>query len=288
MDLLDKFNNAISYIEENLDNDIEYDKAAQIASCSVYHFQRMFNYIANVSLAEYIRRRRLTLAAFELQNSKIKIIDLAIKYGYDSPISFTRAFQKLQGITPSYARNRGVQLKAYPRISFNISVTGSEEVNYKIINKESFIFVGKGTTIKTPLNDVLGSPMYSSISDFYVQTTPLIFDTFPNRNFIGVCTNYKKNTNEFTFYLGVEESGNMSKEFCEICIPEGTWAVFKAVGIVPESIEQIRKRIYTEWFPISDYDYRDNLVLEMQKYLQGDQNDPNYICEIWIPVKKRI
>ena len=118
MEWLVRMNKAMNYIEANLDNKIEFDTIAQMACCSTYYFQRMFSFIIDMPLAEYIWRRRMTLAAFELQNSNIKIIDLATKYDYDSPVSFSRAFQNMHGITPSEARDKGMALKAYPRSSF--------------------------------------------------------------------------------------------------------------------------------------------------------------------------
>ena len=108
MDYLNRMNEALDYIERNLDGEIDYKKVSSIACCSVSYFQRVFSFITEISLSEYIRRRRMTLAAFELQNSDVKIIDLAIKYGYESPDSFSRAFQNLHGITPSLSRNSGV------------------------------------------------------------------------------------------------------------------------------------------------------------------------------------
>ena len=107
MDSLKSMNDALNYIEENLTNDIDFNEVARLAFCSEYHFQRMFSFLAGITLSEYIRRRRLTLAAFELNNSNIRVIDVAIKYGYNSPDSFTRAFQNLHGITPSEAKFNG-------------------------------------------------------------------------------------------------------------------------------------------------------------------------------------
>jgi len=122
MDWLDRMNDAMDYIESNLADNISYDKIAQLAYCSTYHFQRMFPFITGVTLSEYIRRRRLTLAAFELQTSSTKVIDIAMKYGYESPDAFTRAFKNLHGVMPVSARDTGVSLKAYPRMTFQISI----------------------------------------------------------------------------------------------------------------------------------------------------------------------
>lgn len=142
MEWLERLNQSIGYIEDNLDGTINYERAAQIACCSVFHFQRMFSYIAGIPLSEYIRRRRMTAAAFDLQSSKLKIIDVALKYGYDSPTSFNRAFQNMHGVSPSAARMEGISLKAFPRISFTISIKGDVEMNYKIEKKDAFKIIG--------------------------------------------------------------------------------------------------------------------------------------------------
>ena len=129
MEWLDHLNEAVTYIEEQLTGEIDYDRAAQLACCSSYHFQRMFSYIAGVPLGEYIRRRRMSLAAVELQNGG-RVLDTALRYGYESPTAFNRAFQGVHGVTPSAARGEGVTLRAYPRLSFKLTVKGAEEMEY--------------------------------------------------------------------------------------------------------------------------------------------------------------
>ncbi len=142
MDSLKSMNRALTYIEENLTNDIDFKEAAKLAFCSEYHFKRMFSFLTGISLSEYIRRRRLTLAAFELKDRSAKVIDIAIKYGYHSPDSFARAFQHLHGIRPSEAKHNGHSLKAYPRMTFQLSIKGGNEMNYRIEEKEAFCIVG--------------------------------------------------------------------------------------------------------------------------------------------------
>ena len=150
MEWLDRLNDALNYIEDNLKSEIEYEMAAKIACCSTYHFQRMFSYIAGVPLSEYIRNRRLTMAALDLQNGD-KVIDVALRYGYESPTSFNRAFQKVHGVSPSAAQKEGTALKAFPRISFKITIKGDTEMEYRIVNKEAFRVVG----VQIPLsNDI--------------------------------------------------------------------------------------------------------------------------------------
>ena len=130
MKWLEKMNAAVEYMEDNLDGEIDYKVIAQKACSSLYQFQRIFSFVINVPMSEYIRRRRLTLAAFELQNSAMKVIDIALKYGYDSLEAFARAFQAMHGVSPTMARISGTKLKAYPRITFQISIKGAIEMNY--------------------------------------------------------------------------------------------------------------------------------------------------------------
>lgn len=124
MDALSSMNNALGYIEENLTGDIDYSEISRIAHCSEYHFKRMFSFLSGISLSEYIRRRRLTLAALDLRDSNIRVIDVAVKYGYRSADSFSRAFYSMYGILPSEARSENIQLKAYPRMTFQLSIKG--------------------------------------------------------------------------------------------------------------------------------------------------------------------
>ena len=146
-------NRAMEYIENNLTGEISYDRIAQLANCSVYHFQRMFPYITGIALSEYIRCRRLTRAADELQTTDIKIIDLALKYGYDSPEAFSRAFKKLHGVAPMSARDIGVTLKAYTPITFRISIQGDAEMNYRIEQRKAFQVFGKYAEISTDADE---------------------------------------------------------------------------------------------------------------------------------------
>ena len=147
MEWLKKIGAAIDYIEDHLDQEISYDEAARIACCSTYYFQRIFSYVSGISLSEYIRRRRMTQAAFELQRTDSRVMDVALKYGYSSPTSFNGAFQSVHGITPLAAKNAGCTLCAYPSIKFSIKVLGGSAMSYHIEKKEGFRIIG----IRTPL-----------------------------------------------------------------------------------------------------------------------------------------
>lgn len=149
MEWLKNLSNAIDYIEDNLDKEISYEEAARIACCSTYYFQRLFSYEAGISLSEYIRRRRMSQAAFELQQTDKKVLDVSLKYGYNSPTSFNRAFQSVHGITPVAAKSKGSTLNAYPPIRFSVKITGGNAMSYHIAETEAIRIVG----IRTPLTE---------------------------------------------------------------------------------------------------------------------------------------
>lgn len=193
MDTLVQLNKAINYIEENLTNQIDYQEVVKIACCSEYHFTRMFSFLAGITLSEYIRRRRLTLAALELSQSNIKIIDAALKYGYNSPDSFSRAFHSMHGVNPSEARVHGQSLKAFPRMSFQLTIKGGNEMNYRIENKESFHIVGikkRVPIIFQGVNPEIAS-MYEGLTPEMIDEMKRFSDVEPS-GFISASTNFSE------------------------------------------------------------------------------------------------
>lgn len=285
MEWIARLNEAVAYLEENLDKEISYDRLAQIACCSTFHFQRMFSYIAEVPLAEYIRRRRLTRAAFDLQSSNEKIIDIAIKFGYDSPTAFNRAFQRLHGVSPTEARNKGVSLKAYPRISFKITIKGDTEMNYKIITKEAFKIVG----VKEHFNMCI-EECFAKVPLFWQKTVqsgivPAIISLLNNEpnGLLGVST--CMNGQDLDYYIAVATDRETPAGMVEYTIPACTWAVFECVGAMPTAIQELQKRIITEWLPTSGYEYANAPDIEV--YFEGDQQADDYRCEVWLPITKK-
>lgn len=190
MEWIERLNHAISYIEEHLTEEIDYDRLGQIACCSTYHFQRMFTYMAGVPLSEYIRKRRMSLAAVDLRERDAKIIDVAGKYGYQSPTAFNRAFQSIHGIAPSAVRNEGVSVKSFPSITFKITVKGVEEMNYRIETKEAFRIVGVSVPLYKDIekNFTVIPPKWEEISaDGTLQKLAGMMDT-PPMGVLGVST----------------------------------------------------------------------------------------------------
>lgn len=285
MEWLERLNQSINYLEENLNGTISYEHAAQIACCSTFHFQRMFSYIAGIPLSEYIRRRRMTAAAFDLQTTDEKIIDLALKYGYDSPTSFNRAFQSVHGVSPSAARLEGISLKAYPRISFSISIKGDVEMNYKIENKNAFRIVGVKKHMDMALEE-----SFREVPLFWQETVaegriPQILELLnqPPFGLLGVST--CMNGKDFDYYIAVATDIPTPEGLVEYEIPAATWAVFECIGPMPQAIQELQKRIVTEWLPTSGYEYADAPDIEL--YTEGDQQSSEYRSEVWLPVVKK-
>lgn len=278
MDWLDRFHAAIDYIEENLDGDIAYHTVAQKALCSEYHFSRMFSSITGMTLSEYIRRRRLTKAAFDVQTSQVKIIDVALKYGYDSADAFTRAFKKLHGTTPNAVREHSVELKAFPRISFQITIKGDVEMDYRIEKIDYELrFVGKSSRVKTPRAfKEIPSLWRKSVQDGYRQELIRMAWVNPKcqlESLVGVCGKSSAIADEtFDYFMGVRYDAEIPDGMDELVIPPCTYAVFP-------NIVEAWKRLYAEWLPTSGYELANQPCIE--HYL-GPGNKTKH--ELWVPI----
>ncbi|WP_078596531.1 AraC family transcriptional regulator [Evansella clarkii] len=290
MDLLKNMNRAIDYIEENLTGDIDFKEVARLAYCSEYHFKRMFSFLAGIPLSEYIRRRRLTRAAFELKNSSLKIIDIALMYGYSSPDSFTRAFQSLHGITPSEARNSGNSLKAYPKMTFHLSIKGGSEMNYRIVDKEAFNIIGlkKRVPIVFEGENPEITKMWKTLTpDSINQLEDL--STVEPKGLIQASTNFSEGRMEekgtLDHYIGVATTKETKEDFSALHVPAYTWAVFTSSGPFPAALQETWGRIYSEWFPSSDYEQLKGP--EILAIKSNDLSSAVVESEIWIPVLKQ-
>lgn len=284
MNYLQRMNNALDYIESNLDGEIDYTIAANLACYSVFYFQRIFSLITDVSLSEYIRRRRMTLAAFELQNSKVKITDLAIKFGYESADSFSRAFQSLHGIIPTQARISGVSLKAYPRMTFLIMIKGDVAMNYRMENKEAFRIVGIKRSFRVPdESDVVVPAFWDEIYNEGIAREMLEISTGTPKGIHGFLQVIDEESVDYTIASISDEEPpiGMSSQI----VPKSTWAIFEVNGSVNTAMSDVWKRIFTEWLPTSNYKHAETLEIECFPYA-GDKRAANYKFEIWIPVVK--
>lgn len=290
MDSLISMNNAMAYLEEHLTEDIDYGKVSQMAQCSEYHFKRMFSFLAGVSLSEYIRRRRLTLAALDLKDKNVRIIDAAFKYGYNSADAFSRAFYLMHGVLPSAARNENAQLKAYPRMTFQLSIKGGCEMNYRIIEKEPFRLVGFMKRVPVIFEGV--NPEILKMTELLTPESVGKLKAISNIEPAGIISASANFTDgrmegkgEVDHYIGVATSNDQVEGFEVLEIDSGTWAVFESIGPFPETLQNVWGRIYSEWFPTSGYEASEGPEILWNE--SPDTLNPNYRSEIWIPVRKK-
>ena len=290
MDSLKNMNDAMMYIEDNLTNEIDFKMVARIAQCSEYHFKRMFSFLAGIPLSEYIRRRRLSLAALELNSSDIKIIDAAMKYGYNSPDSFSRAFQNLHGITPSEARTNGQSLKAYPLMTFQLSIRGGNEMNYRIEQKEAFNIVGikKRVPIIFEGENPEIAEMWKSLTMEKITRLKNLSNIEP-AGMVQASANFSdgrmEEKGELDQYIGVATTEKCPEDFTKLEVPALTWAIFECTGPFPGTLQETWGRIYSEWFPSSGYQVTEGP--EILSIKTKDLSSPTVTSEIWIPVLKK-
>ena len=284
MEWLKQLSRAIDYIEDNLAGEISYQKAASIACCSTYYFQRMFSYVAGIPLSDYVRRRRMTKAAFELQASTGKIMDIGSKYGYDLPTSFNRAFQKVHGVAPTAARREGTRLNSYPPISFKISITGGESMCYRVERKGPIRIVGIRVALEEEQEE-----NFQIVPKFWEKAVDnnLVSEIskLNNQNPLGLLgVTVYENPEEIYYYIAAATTQAVPKNLIEYQIPAATWVVFEGNGRFPDSIQTIFKRFLTEWLPFSGYDYAQLPDIEVYPINQQTAQDGH--SEVWIAVKK--
>ncbi len=281
MDWVERLNESMDYIEAHLTDGIDYEQLGRIACCSSFHYQRMFAYMAGVPLGEYIRRRRMSLAAVDLRDGKMKIIDVAEKYGYRSPTAFNRAFQAFHGIAPSAARRAGAAVKSFSPIAFQISVKGAGELNYRVETKGAFRIVGVSAPLDREIeNNFLAVPKLwqDASSDGTLQRLAELMDA-PPMGLLGVSA--CGDGEAWRYFIAVSSTRDRGA-FEEYAVPASTWAIFAGTG-TNRSVQDLERRIVTEWLPASGYEYADAPDIEV--YLNPDPQDAKY--EVWVPVTKK-
>jgi AraC family transcriptional regulator len=290
MDWPQKMSEAIDYVEQNLTEKIDIARVASIACCSPFYFQRLFMVITGITLSEYIRRRRLTMAATDLSSGSGKVIDIALKYGYDSPDAFTRAFRVMHGVTPQAARSPGTRLAAFPRISFQIIMKGGTDMDYRIIETPAF-------------NAAMVSRKFTNIGGQNFKDLPTWWGEFrkspdcaaltslsgekPGRltggTMLGICYGEEK-TGEFYYGIAVElPKGGLAGKFEMMEIPATSWAVFDC--LLPD-FQETSTKVFRDWYTATGNEHTGGPDIEV--YLDmGMIPDKEMRCQIWAPIKKK-
>lgn len=270
---IDGIQSAVQYIEDNLTEELDIADISAKAYVSPFYFQKIFSILCGFTVGEYIRNRRLTLAAEELSKADTKVIDVAIKYGYESPDSFTRAFTKFHGISPSAAKEKGASIKSFAPIRIKLSLEGGTIMEYRIVEKAAFTIIGKRRKFSMETS-------YTEIPKFWQEH-------FANgggeiiKGMFGACVD--TDGREFDYYIAdmYFPWADSIPEGCEAKTFEaGTWAVFPYRGECPKALQDVNTRIWSEWLPnCKEYELSGNYNLEV--YLEREYG------EIWVPVRKK-
>ena len=277
MDWIKTINSAIGYMEDHLTDDITLAEISKSVGLSAFHFQRAFSLLTGMSPAEYLRKRRLSMAGAELANGDVKVIDVALKYGYDTPESFTKAFTRFHGCSPAQVR-KGSPVQFMNRYTVRITIEGGTIMEYKIEKWEEM--------------DLL-----VHAKEFHAETSekeiPLFWDEYyadeklkEIPGYLGICAQQKTDGDGFRYGIGCKASDveGIPEGFEIIHLPEYEWAVFTCRGSMPDAIQDMWDRIYKEWLPVADYELIPDYDIE--NYLPGDPSSKDYVSEICIPVRK--
>lgn len=272
-------NAAIDYIENNITEELTCEDVAEHIYLSGFHFHRTFTILTGMTLGDYIRNRRLSLAAQELLTGKSKVIDVALKYGYQTPESFSKAFSRFHGVMPSQVKKDGAILKSFNRLNLIIKLEGGNSMEYKIVNKDAFEVVAL-------------TRMFEDETSQY--EIPAFWGEYFKAGYgekvcacMGICYEEMNTSKHWRYAIGCEKQyvKKIPEGFEILNIPAHTWAVFACIGAMPDAIWKLWKRIYSEWLPASNYSLLPDFDIEL--YYEGDTSSNDYRSEIWIPVKEK-
>ncbi len=285
MEWIESIRKAIGYIEHNLTDELTIEKIANKVLISPFYFQKGFSMLCGFTVSDYIRQRRLALAGSELVSTEEKIINIALKYGYDSPDSFTKAFTRFHGITPTAVRKDGAMIKSFAPLRISFTLKGGFTMDYKIVEKGAFTVIG--ALKKFPYDNAA-----LEVPKFWAEH----YQTGKGNT---VCGMYGVNIDEsmggreFEYLIAdnYKEGAEVPEGFITKTIPALTWAIFPCTGRMPNAMQEVNQKIFSEWLPnCKDYEFAAGYNIEMYNdpsdYPNG-VHDETYYSEIWIPVKKK-
>ena len=300
MDWITGIQNAINYIEDHITEELDYGQIAQESFSSPFHFQRVFSILCGYTLGEYIRSRRLTLAGTELATTREKVIDVAYKYGYDSPESFAKAFQKFHGMTPTQARGGGVMLKSFSRLSIKVSLEGGSIMNYRIEEKKAMLLTGYKRRFTGSPNDkqeqdhnfACESRLEQAILEGLCREHETIYQ---------VLTNFDAEGYDFYFAYqfpswALEDLEDLPKDiqarFSNVPVPAGQYLVCETerCQFPTAKMDELRRKAVSEWLPTSGYELRDAPEIGVIHWFWEEGNEKlnhSRYCELWLPIVRK-
>ena len=292
MDWISGIQRAVDYVEAHILEPIDYEAVAGQAYSSSFHFQRVFSILCGFTLGDYIRMRRLSLAGSELASSDIRVIDAALKYGYDSPESFSRAFARFHGATPSQAKQGGVALKSFSPLSVRLFLDGGRAMNYRIETVEEFQLICKRKRMpgRAELSMEEIAPFWQAcIEDGTIEALCKYIpqgDLFHNC-IVGASFGKDARDAEYPYAIGGQYNGRPVTDpgLTVETIPAHSYAVFPCAGKMPAAIQTLYQQMCREFFPASEYQPCGGP--DFEAYPSADVDDPDYACEIWVAVERK-
>ena len=278
--MMHQFNQTIDYLESTLTSEVELKKFQNISGYSYPLFSRIFSILSEITLAEYLRNRKLTLAVDDLLNTDQKVIDIALKYNYDSADAFSFSFKKFHGNSPSEVR-KGKNYNLFPKMKLALKVIGGSQMNIKIETKPSFKVAG---VLKENIDS---NQCPSTWDELYSKYSFDQLESFGNGQSLGVC--YENEGNDKINYmagynvLDDAKARNLGLDILEV--KESEYAVVPVKGSVPDSIHQAWKYLLEEFFP--ENGYKHSGLPDFEVYTENDIHDPNYEMELWVPISKQ-
>lgn len=277
--------NSIQFMEDHITENITVDHISKSVGVSQFYFQKGFAMLCGFTVAEYIRNRRLALAGHDLVTSDEKIINIAMKYGYDSPDSFTKAFTRFHGVTPSSVRKGEAMLKSFAPLKIKITLEGGYLMDYKIVKKDAFTVIANQKTFS-----------YEGAKEIIPEFWNEHFQSGKGKTVMGtygISIDLEQGQETFDYLIAdlYDPQMEVPKGFVTRTIPAFDWAVFQCKGAIPNKLQELNTKIFTEWLPASrEYEFAAGYCVEYYddpaKFAKGTL-DENYTCEIWIPVKTK-
>ncbi len=287
---------AITYMEEHIMEEINYEDVAKQVHTSSYEFHRAFSFLTGMTANAYIRNRRLSLAGREIVETNAKITDIALKYGYETPESFTKAFTRFHGIAPKFAREKSAKLLLFNPLVIKIIVEGGKTMDYRIVQTEEQKFIA---LVRSFRNEIINDEENRDIPDFWGEChdknlVEAIRNLRPEgkRDLYGLCSPTKQGEGTFEYGIGVLIDGatsefdtaEMEKAGYSIWdVKPGTYVVFDCIGEDGDCIGDTWSKFYKEFLPQMGYE----LEAETDYEIYFENGRSGLFCELWIPVRKK-
>lgn len=252
MNIYKVLNEIIEYIENNLEEDISYSRIAQIMGANEYTTKRVFSLLANISISEYIRNRRLSSAGYDLINENEKIVDIAVKYKYDNATSFSRAFEKFHGVKPGLIKNIPEKLRLFSRLKFDENINETVSMEYSIIELDEKILYGVG--MKTTHNKIKqDAPI------FFKEMSEKYEKIYGEIEYGMVKYEDRFDSDDYEYWIAYEKE---ISEFKKIILPKSKWLRFKIDNQEPKDIQKVSTEFYKNFIPSTKFNLKSIPELE--------------------------